>query len=118
MKSQVKMSSVGRHQIWATATCRDKRQSVTEVPNRCVPAPGHLRPCLDFSEKTKHTHSSQLSYLHWSTMPTRRVSMLHPTPALISVNFTPWAMARLQPSAGVTTRVLAAMTAVTACMTA
>ena len=40
-------------------------------------------------------------------MPTRRVSMLQPTPALISVNFTPWAMARLQPSLGVTTLVLA-----------
>ena len=33
--------------------------------------------------------------------------MLQPTPALISVNFTPWAMARLQPSLGLTTRVLA-----------
>ena len=33
------------------ATCWDKRQSWTEVPNHCVP--GHLRPGLDFSEKDK-----------------------------------------------------------------
>ena len=34
------------------ATCWDKRQSWTEVPNHCVP--GHLRPGLDFSEKRQN----------------------------------------------------------------
>ena len=36
----------------ATATCWDKRQSWTEVPNHCVS--GHLRPGLDFSEKRQN----------------------------------------------------------------
>ena len=50
--------------------------------------------------------SEVLTYLHWSTIPTRRLSMLQPTPAEISVNLTPCWMARVVPSLGDTSRVL------------
>ena len=39
--------------------------------------------------------------LHWRTIPTRRLSILQPTPAEISVNFTPpCSMASASPSLG------------------
>ena len=46
--------------------------------------------------------------LHWRTIPTRRLSILQPTPAEISVNFTPpCSMASASPSLGEITRLRA-----------
>ena len=109
MKSPVKCQ-VWPTEIWARppppAGIRDNLGQKFPIT---VSVSGHLRPGLDFSETRQNirSHSPSASYLHWSTIPTRSVSMLQPTPALISVNLTPWPMARLQPSPGLTTLVLA-----------